>query len=61
MQCILNHPRAAEHVILIDDARLFVGKDDYPTLHALKQMVLTEQPNWNFEVKDDIIRTYSDT
>ena len=61
MQCILRHSRAADHIILIDDARLFVGEDDYPTLQALKQLVLTVHPNWVFEVKDDIIITYSDT
>ncbi len=61
IQCILGHSSAIEHVILIDDARLFVGKDDYPTLKALKQLVLTVHPSWVFEVKDDIIRTHSDT
>ena len=61
MQCILGHSRAAEHIILIDDARLFVGEDDYPTLQALKKLVLTVHPGWIFEVKDDIIITYSDT
>jgi hypothetical protein len=61
IKCILEHTSSAEHVILIDDARLFVGKDDYPTLQALKRMVLTVHPSWIFEVKDDIIRTHSDT
>jgi len=59
LQCILNHRRAEEHVILIDDARLFVGKDDYPALEALEHYVLAAHPNWIFEVKDDIIRTHS--
>lgn len=60
IECILNHKRASDHVILIDDARCFTGKGDYPTLKALKQFILDVHPNWIFEVKDDIIRTYSD-
>ena len=60
IECILNHKRASDHVILIDDARCFTGKGDYPTLKELKQFILDAHPNWIFEVKDDIIRTYSD-
>lgn len=59
LQCILNHRGAEEHIILIDDACLFVGEDDYPTLQALEHLVLAIHPSWVFEVKDDIIRTYS--
>lgn len=59
LQCILDHRRAEEHVILIDDARLFLGKDEYPTLEAMEQSVLAVHPRWIFEVKDDIIRTHS--
>jgi hypothetical protein len=43
-------------VILIDDARCFVGENDYPTLDALRQFVLENRPTWNFDVQDDIIR-----
>ena len=46
-------PRA---VILIDDARCFVGENDYPTLDALRQFVLENRPTWAVEVQDDIIR-----
>jgi len=59
LQCILNHRGAEEHIILIDDAFLFVGEDDYPTLQALEHLVLAFHPSWVFEVKDDIIRTHS--
>lgn len=44
------------HVILIDDARLFVGKDDYPTLEFMKSYIAKLNSSFNFEVKDDIIR-----
>jgi len=59
MQCILDHPRATEHVVLVDDARCFSGENDYPTIEALKSLVLSIHPNWTFQVKDDIIRTHS--
>ncbi len=35
---IFAHP-IKQHVILIDDARLFVGKDDYPTVGELARFV----------------------
>ena len=60
MQCILDHPRATGHVILIDDARCFTGESDYPTLEGLERFIRNICPDWVFEVKDDIIRTYSD-
>lgn len=44
------------HVVLIDDARLFIGINDYPTIKDLKQYVLENRPNANFEVIDDTIR-----
>lgn len=60
IQCILHHPKAQEHVILIDDERCFTGENDYPTVESLKQFIMNIHPDWFFEVKDDIIRTYSD-
>ncbi len=42
-------------VILIDDARLFVGKDNYPTLHDLKAFIGKKSPTLTVEVEDDII------
>lgn len=45
-----------EHIILIDDARLFIGKDDYPTLDELKEFVLAKKNNLTFSVEDDVIR-----
>jgi hypothetical protein len=57
MQCLLSHPLADRHVILIDDARCFVGKDVYPAIEELQQFILDCKQDWVFEVKDDIIRT----
>lgn len=54
---ILNHP-VAEHVILIDDARCFVGRSDYPTIEKLQDYIFKRCPDRVFEVKEDIIRIY---
>jgi hypothetical protein len=59
LQCILNHTNAEDHIILIDDARCFKGGNDYPTLETLEHFVLDIRPGWIHEVKDDIIRIYS--
>ena len=58
VRCILRHRRADEHVLLIDDARSFTGRNDYPTLDELRNTILTAKPGWNFEVRDDIIRVH---
>lgn len=44
------------HVLLIDDARLFVGRNDYPTLDALRETILAKRPGSSFEVELDMIR-----
>ena len=54
---ILAHPLASRHVILIDDARLFNGEDDYPTLDSLNA-VLVRAGFPAYHVRDDIIRIH---
>lgn len=44
------------HVILIDDARLFTGLNDYPSISKLKRMVRRSGKNYIVRVKSDIIR-----
>ena len=46
---------SSEHLIFIDDARLFVGKDSYPKLGRLWKFVRTHSP-YSMTVRDDIIR-----
>jgi hypothetical protein len=53
--CITSHP-VRGHVILIDDARLFVGADDYPTLAEVEGLVARQRPELRVSVADDVIR-----
>ncbi|OIP76252.1 MAG: hypothetical protein AUK06_00290 [Parcubacteria group bacterium CG2_30_36_18] len=58
LKAILHHS-VQNHVILIDDARRFIGKNDYPTIKWLKDYVLKYRPDWSFEIENDIIRIHS--
>lgn len=55
LNAILTHS-TTEHIILIDDARCFIGKGDYPTIDALNSYILSKNPRYQIEVADDIIR-----
>ncbi len=44
------------HVVLIDDARLFIGQNDYPTIDVLRNSVFRLRPSYDVSVKWDIIR-----
>lgn len=44
------------HILLIDDARLFIGKRDYPTIDELYNYVQSKNRGYKIEVLDDIIR-----
>jgi hypothetical protein len=43
------------HVIIIDDARLFVGKNDYPTIEELSEFVKASWPNASIQIENDSI------
>lgn len=45
-----------KHVMLIDDARLFVGEKDYPTIKELSDYIAQKDSSYKVEVKNDIIR-----
>ena len=44
------------HILLIDDARLFTGRGDYPMIEELKVFIKSKNEKFNIDVKDDIIR-----
>ncbi|MFT5663251.1 MAG: hypothetical protein ACI9JR_000634 [Gammaproteobacteria bacterium] len=44
------------HIILIDDARHFVGEGGYPTIPVLKNHILEKWPDYEMNVEHDIIR-----
>lgn len=44
------------HIILIDDASMFNGTHDYPTIEEIKNIITQHNKNYSVEVKDDIIR-----
>jgi hypothetical protein len=43
------------NVVLIDDARLFTGSDGYPTVDALRTLILNRRPDAHVSVSDDIV------
>jgi hypothetical protein len=55
---LLAHPLAGRHVVLIDDARLFDGTHDYPTLATLRELVASLAPSFVVEVRDDVLRLH---
>jgi hypothetical protein len=54
----INQHTIKNHVILIDDAREFKGQNGYPALEELRELILAQDSEITFEVKDDIIRIY---
>jgi len=44
------------HVILVDDAREFIGQGDYPTTEELINYIKTKSSTYEMEIKNDIIR-----
>jgi hypothetical protein len=55
LETIFDAPNLG-HVILIDDAREFIGKNNYPSFPELRKMVLSRRPQAIIEVEDDIIQ-----
>jgi hypothetical protein len=43
------------HVLLIDDARCFVGQGDYPTIEELSKFIEGTIPGYKLEIKKDIL------
>ena len=58
LKYIIRHPIEG-NVILIDDARLFTGNNDYPGIEEIRELILSRCPEYVFDVKDDIIRIHN--
>jgi hypothetical protein len=54
MKTIAGH-RVRQHVVLIDDARLFNGTDGYPTIEGCRAAATQFWPDHKFNVADDVI------
>ena len=54
LKAIIEHP-VKGHVILVDDASSFVGKNGYPTLEQLNSFVAVSCPDMIMDVRNDII------
>jgi hypothetical protein len=57
LDTVFSH-RMDGHVVLIDDARLFNGTQDYPTLEELRKKFQQIAPAYEFSVVHDIIRAH---
>ena len=59
LMTIFDH-KIKNHVILIDDARLFNGTEDYPTIEELRELFAKKRPDYQFSVVNDVIRAHPD-
>lgn len=54
----ISHHMNLCHVILIDDARLFDGRDDYPTHDEIVDKLMTLNPEYTVRVVDDMYQAF---
>lgn len=59
LEAIKNHS-VKNHVILMDDARLFNGENNWPPLKEVLKLLKEINANYKIVVKDDIIRAYTE-
>ena len=55
---VLSHP-VPGHVILIDDARCFTARNDYPAVGEIRDIARQIHPEWVFECRQDIMRIHA--
>lgn len=54
LQAIIQK-KELKHILLIDDARLFVGTNDYPTIKEVEEFLTKNNIQFKIFIKDDII------
>lgn len=59
LQVLLNCP--LQHIILIDDARLFTGQNDYPSLSRIRKIVKKSSHSFKVFIEQDIINIIPST
>lgn len=47
-----------DHIVLVDDARLFDELDEYPTIDEVRELVQKLRPDYSWQLEDDIIRLH---
>ena len=57
LEAIFAHP-IRNHVILIDDARAFIGMKGYPTIKNLERLVRKGTDDYKMIISNDIIVIY---
>ena len=55
---IIKNSGRKNDVILIDDAREFKGKDGYPALYKVLELLYEINPNYKIEIKEDCIMAF---
>ena len=60
LETILAH-EISDHVLIIDDARYFVGAYGYPTVDQVRRFVKDRRPDLVFDVAMDSIRIHPET
>jgi hypothetical protein len=57
LDAIFSH-HIKDHIVLVDDARCFLGLRGYPSIRELQRYVKKQAPYYTFTVFSDIIRIY---
>ena len=57
VECILKQHEHG-HVLLIDDANMFIGEKGYPNIEFLKELIHKYRPGWLIYTKNNIIRAH---